>query len=137
MRADGYGADIELTETAVVIHSGKAAAKIQGTDTITVPYGDIASIEYRSANPFVNGQMKLVVNVADVSFGETLTAVRQGDDATDATSQRVREWSERYRSYGADPNNHVNPESLLVHWRRKDEAAFAAIRDAINARILR
>jgi hypothetical protein len=28
-------------------------------------------------------------------------------------------------------------ESLLVHWRRKDEAAFAAIRDAINARILR
>jgi hypothetical protein len=33
--------------------------------------------------------------------------------------------------------DHVNPESLLVHWRRKDEAAFAAIRDAINARILR
>ena len=125
-----------MTETAVVIHSGKAAAKIQGTDTITVPYGDIASIEYRSANPLVNGQMKLVVNVADVSFGETLTAVRQGDDATDATSQRVREWSERYRSYGADPTNHVNPESLVVHWRRKDEAAFAAIRDAINARIL-
>ena len=57
VRADGYGADIELTETAVVIHSGKAAAKIQGTDTITVPYGDIASIEYRSANPLVNGQM--------------------------------------------------------------------------------
>lgn len=111
MRANGYGSDIEVTEDAVVIYSGKVAAKIQGTDRITIPLADVASVEYRPASMLVNGSMRIVPRIADPALIQS-----------------------QYMAYGADPVNRVNPQSLVVQWRRKDEPSFAAIRQAIESR---
>lgn len=112
MRANGYGADLELTDAAVVIHAGRTAARIQGTDTVTIPLGDVERVDYRPASALVNGSLRVVVRIHPAPPGVEA----------------------QYAAYGADPGNHVNPQSLVVHWRKRDEAAFAAIRDALERR---
>jgi hypothetical protein len=137
LRASGFGAVVELADTAVVIHSGYAAAKIQGTDTITVPYGNITSVEYHPADPLVNGSLRLVIRTAGASWSDMVTTAGRGDGATAnaQVSQRVREYAETFQSYGGSPRSHVSPNMLVVYWLSKDEAGFEAVRDAINARI--
>jgi len=110
MRANGYGADVEVTGSELVIYAGKVAAKIQGTDRITIPLADVESVEYRPATMLMNGSLRIIPRVRDAALIES-----------------------QYAAYGTDAGNHVNPQSLIVHWRKKDEAAFAAIREALGS----
>lgn len=103
MRATGYGADLELTQDALVIHAGKMAATIQRATTISIPLADVVRVEWKDAGMLVNGHARVFVS-----------------DGVDL------------RSYGPQPNA-INPQSLVVHWRRKDRAAFAALRAQVDA----
>lgn len=134
MRANGYGADLELTAGAVVIHAGKATAKLQGTDTITIPLADVAGVDYRPATMLVNGSIRLHVKPPEgrVSLGDVMRA-RHDDEQRDAVQQAYLDQTSHLEQYGATRPNRVNPESLVVHWRRKDQAAFEALRDAIDS----
>lgn len=107
-RAEGYGADLEFDGETVTIHAGKVAAKLQHTPTIAFPVAAVESVEYRKANLAVNGMLRF----------------RMLDTSTVAL-----------QAWGADQPNTVNPQSLVVHWRRKDQAAFAALHDAIAAQV--
>jgi collagen type III alpha len=102
MRATGYGADLELTQDSLVIHAGKIAAAIQGASTITIPLADVIRVEWKDARLLVNGSVRVFVS-----------------DGVDL------------RSYGPQPNA-INLQSLVVHWRRKDQAAFAALRAQVD-----
>jgi len=102
MRANGYGADLELTQDALVIHAGKVVATVQGTQTVTIPLTDIERIEWKEAGRLVNGRMRVFVW-----------------DGVDL------------RSYGPQPNV-ISAQSLVVHWRRKDRAAFEALREQLD-----
>lgn len=103
MRATGYGADLELTQDALVIHAGKVAATIQRATTITIPLSDVVRVEWKDAGMLVNGHARVFVS-----------------DGADL------------RSYGARPNA-INPQSLVVHWRRKDRASFEALRAQVDS----
>lgn len=96
---------MEYAEGMVTIHAGKGAARLQHTQGITFPVDVIEAVEFRSANPLVNGSMRF--RLVDMSIPVL-------------------------QSYGADQPNRVNTQSFIVHWRRKDGAAFAAVRDTIE-----
>ncbi|BDZ40809.1 hypothetical protein GCM10025865_01080 [Paraoerskovia sediminicola] len=121
MKANGYGADLELTDDAVVIHPGKIAARVVGTKRIAVPLADITDIDYRPARALVNGQIKVKT-------------------ATNPKSQAMQDYGNRgpippdgtkelsaYTRQGI-----ITAESLVVHWRKKDQAAFEALHQAIE-----
>lgn len=108
MRANGYGADLEFDGSMVTIHAGKAAAKIQNSPTITFPVTDIVSIETKKANPLVNGSARFTL--VDMAY-------------------------QALQRYGASEPNTINAQSMIVHWRRKDDAAFTELLDAIKAAV--
>lgn len=105
MRARGYGADLELAGDALVIHAGKVAATIQASPTVTIPLTDIVHIEWKDAGILTNGHIHIIVA-----------------DGADLSL------------YGPRPNA-INPQSLVVHWRRRDRDAFTTLRRQLNALI--
>lgn len=101
MRADGYGASIDVDAGSVRLIGGKMQSAAWGTETVTIPLSDVVKVAYRSANPVVNGSLRLFVKGDPMQYGD------------------------------AQPN-HVVANSLIVHFRRKDDAAFAAVRDHLQ-----
>lgn len=124
MRANGYGADLELDGDILTIHTGKGAAKLTGTTRIAIPIADIERIEYRGANPMVNGA--IVIKVRDTSVGamQAYSVDRPGFHHLEPGTREAND----YAKHGL-----INTQSLHVHWRRKDNAAFEQMRDAIRA----
>jgi hypothetical protein len=126
MRANGYGADLELDGDTLTIHTGKGAAKLTGTTRIAIPLADIERIEYRGANPMVNGAIVIKVRDTSVTAMQAYSVDRPGfHHLTPGTPEAVE-----YGKHGL-----INTQSLHVHWRRKDNAAFEQMRDAIRAAI--
>lgn len=137
MRAHGYGADLELTDDAVVIYPGKVAAAAAGTDSITVPIADIERIDYRAANVVINGEIRLRVRLL-TDDNPTLResyAARKDASALADVRERSATWQEQFARYGTPRPNKLTPESLVVHWRRKDQATFEQIHAEISRRI--
>lgn len=108
MEANGYGADLAFDGETVVIHAGKMATKVQGTDTITIPVSSIQRVEYKPASRLINGRIRFYLH--------------------DMTTETL--WS-----LGANYPNRVNPQSLVVQWRHKDDAAFVKVHEAIMAAV--
>jgi len=119
MRANGYGADIEFDGQTVVLHLGKMAARIAGTDTITIPAADIIAVHRRRANMVINGSMQF--QVRDPSPQTLSDYGGRGivpPDGTDAFAA--------YAKQGI-----VTDKALIVHWRKKDDATFGQMHEAI------
>lgn len=137
MRAHGYGADLEITDEAVVIYPGKVAAAAAGTDVIAVPIADLERVDYRAANLVINGEMRLRVRMLtddNPTFREAYAA-RKDASATADVRERSATWQEQFARYGAHQPNKLTPESLVVHWRKKDQAAFEQIHAELSRRI--
>jgi hypothetical protein len=110
MDADGYGAGLSFDGERVTIRAGKVAARVQHTDRLVFPVADVGSVDFKAAGPMVNGHVRFRMR-------DTSAAVLQG--------------------YGVDQPNTVNGQSFVVHFRRKDNDAFAALRDAIVGALVR
>lgn len=140
MRAEGYGADLEFDGTTITIWAGRATAKIQRATVVRVPVADVVAVKVRAANALINGELRLDVGRPP---GVTLRElVRIGSLPADdlqaiaaAHGPEVAQWVTRVHSYGLEQPNCVSPESLVVHWRRKDDPAFAPIVEAIRAAV--
>lgn len=103
-RIDGYGTSIDYDGDTIELIAGKVESKIWRTASVRFPVTDILEVSYRAANIMVNGEMRFK------------TARPANDYATP-------------REDGAPtivPNN-----GLTIHWRKKDEQAFAALRAEI------
>lgn len=137
MRAHGYGADLELTDDAVVIHPGKIAAAAAGTDAITIPIADLERVDYRAANVVINGEFRLRLRLLtdDNPTLREAYAARKDASALAEVRERTATWQEQFARYGAQRPNRLTPESLVVHWRKKDQAAFEQIHAEISRRI--
>lgn len=120
MRANGYGADLEFDGQTITIHPGKAAARASGTDTIRFPVGAVASVDYKAANPLVNGHVRF--HLHDQSPA-TLMAYGGHPLAEGASTMSLSDASKGM----------VTAQSLVVHWRRKDNEAFAELHRQITA----
>jgi hypothetical protein len=120
MRANGYGADLEYVDGVVTIYPGKAMRRMAGTDRVAVPVADIADVEYKPANMVVNGHIKLVLRDPDDTHKLQAYGGR-GPVPPDGT--------EELRAYVKQ--GIVTTETLVVNWRRKDQAAFAELHQAI------
>lgn len=107
-RLDGYGSSIQFDGLTVRLIAGKLEAKIWRTDFAEFPVTDIEAIAYRGANPMVNGSM---------SFKTARPANDYANPRTDGEKWFV-------------PNN-----ALGIKWRRKDQAAFAALHSVLQAQL--
>lgn len=105
MSISGYGASVEYDGATVRIIGGKVQAKIWRTGSVTIPVEDITEMDYRPASPLVNGAL---------SFK---TARPANDYATPRDD---------------DTFTTVPSSGLVVHWRRKDQAAFAALHEQLS-----
>ena len=137
VRAHGYGADLEITGDAVVIYPGKIAAAAAGTDAITVPIADLERVDYRAANVVINGEMRLRVRLStdDNPTLREAYAARKDAGALADVRERSAIWQEQFARYGAQQPNKLTPESLVVHWRKKDQGAFEQIHAELSRRI--
>jgi hypothetical protein len=123
-RVKGYGADLGIAGDGsyVVIWPGKTMAKLAGTQRVQIPVGDIVDVEYRAANPFVNGTVKFKVR------DETPPALN-------AYGGRVVPPDGHPAMLAFAKEGLVTTQTLVVHWRRKDQAAFAELVDEIRAKV--
>jgi len=104
---NGYGASIEYDGVVVRLIAGKVQAKIWKTDAVAFPVEDIITLGYRRANPFVNGQLKF-------------TTIRPAD---------------AYAALGRGMFDFVPDNGLVIHWRRKDQAAFGALHEELASKV--
>lgn len=119
MRSNGYGADLEFDGQTVTIHLGKMAARTAGTDTIRFPASAVASVDYKAANMVVNGHVRF--HLHDQS-PHMLMAYGGNPLPEGATTMSLSDAGKGM----------VTPQSLVVHWRRKDNDAFAELHRQIT-----
>ena len=93
---EGYGASLEYDDAQIIIHLNKVSAKVTGTTGLRVPRADIAHIKFRDASMMINGEIRFTVTGDPNSY------------AMPAADKPV-------------PHN-----AFLVHFRKKDGAAFRA-----------
>lgn len=105
MIARGYGVSVEFDGATVRLIGGKAQAAIWRTGSVEIPTADITAIDYKPATRLVNGHM---------TFAVTRPANEYATPREDGAPTTV-------------PQN-----GLIVHWRRKDEAAFDALYQKIS-----
>lgn len=118
MDAKGYGSDLEFDGQTITIRHGKVKARMCGTDTIRIPLADVTELDYKPGNALTNGRLHIKVRDTDPEIlqgygGRTLT------ETMDHVS-----------------NGMVTGQSLVVQWRRKDNASFAAIHEAIEGALV-
>jgi hypothetical protein len=101
----GYGASIDYDGATIRIRGGKAQSSIWRTTSVTIPVRDIVEMDYRPATLLVTGSLR---------FRATQAANDYADPREDGAPTTV-------------PNN-----GLVVHWRRKDQAAFDGLRVALE-----
>lgn len=104
MIAKGYGVSVEFDGTTVRLIGGKPQAAIWRTEAVEIPAADIVAVDYKPASRLVNGSMIF-------------------------TTQRPANEYATPRADGAPTT--VTANGLIAHWRRKDEPAFEALRDAL------
>lgn len=115
MRAHGYGSDLEYDGSVVTFHLGKTAAKISGTETIRVPIGDVERVEFKPSSMLINGHLRLHVR--------------------DTSMEKLWSYAETQNVDSRFGPNRVNPNSLEVVFRKKDQADFAAVNEALLERV--
>lgn len=101
----GYGASVDYDGANVRIIGGKTQSSIWRTASVTIPIRDIVEVIYRPATMLVNGSL---------SFRTTQAANDYADPREDGAPTTV-------------PGN-----GLVVHWRKKDQAAFDGLRVALE-----
>lgn len=107
MEASGYGSSIVLERDAVVILPGQAMQKMRHPAALRIPLAEITGVDFRNANPLVNGSLTVRTSGTPTDYAQTSPDSGRRMLATAA--------------------------SLVVHFRRRDRDAFAAMRDAIEA----
>jgi hypothetical protein len=103
MDAHGYGADLTFDGETVTIHGGKMQRAVWKTPSIRIPVSIITAADHKAGNAFINGTLIFRVGIPDVDVP----------------------------SLGETQPNNVNPLSLRAQWRKKDNAAWAEIHEAI------